>query len=386
MNSRIFGAGVAVALAVAPLATSAASAVPATQFRQIVAGTYHSCGVTTAGAAMCWGRNDLGQVGDGTTNERHTPVVVAGLSAGVRSISPGSFHTCAVLDNGSVKCWGHNAYGALGDGTERTRLRPVQVLGLFSGVATVRASYYSTCALTKAGKALCWGNNEHGQLGDGTTHSRLTPAPVAGLTSGVAAISLADRHACALLTSGLAKCWGDNYYGQLGDGTARNSRTTPVAVTSVGGSVAAITAGGWFYTCARTSAGAVKCWGNNEFGQLGFGTWDDDAHPVPTPVPGLARGVNAISVGTAHGCARLTGGAMKCWGHGNSGELGNGTTPDYSTAVPVSGMDSGASSISAGDYVSCALQAGVGKCWGTNDYGEVGDGTTITRTRPALVG
>lgn len=373
------------ALGVVAPAPGAAAAQPSHQFRQIVAGHQFSCGVTSAGAALCWGRNDDGQLGDGTRRERHTPGPVSGLGRGVRSISAGIFHACAVLDDGSVKCWGHNHYGALGDGTQRTRLRPVQVLSLFSGVAEVRAGHYSTCALTVGGAVRCWGFSETGNLGDGTTHYRLTPVPVIGLNRGVASIDVAYQHTCAVLLDGSARCWGNNFHGQLGDGTAFNQRYTPVSVVGVGGPIAAIATGDLFYTCARTTAGAVKCWGANEFGQLGLGTIDGATHPVPIPVPGLGRGVNAISSGVAHGCAGMTTGAMKCWGTGMSGQLGTGEELEFSTPVPVSGMGSGVSSISAGSGFTCAVQARVGKCWGRNTNGQIGDGTTVQRNRPVRV-
>lgn len=388
MKTRLLRMGVAAAVLAAPLAVGAASAQPTSQrlFRQIVAGADHACGVTSGGAAMCWGRNESGQLGDGTRRERHTPVLVAGLTHGVRSVALGDYHTCAVLDDGSVKCWGYNFVGSLGDGTRRTTLRPVQVLGLFQGVASIRASQDSTCALTTAGKALCWGGNEYGQLGDGTGQERLTPTPVVGLGRAVTSITLGNAHACGLLASGTAKCWGRSWYGQLGDGTwGGGSHYTPVTVTVLKEPISAIAAGGYDYTCVLTTAGAVKCWGSNWFGQLGFGGWDEDAHPQPTTVPGLSRGVNALSAGLVHSCARLTSGAMTCWGFGLHGELGNGDEPRYSAPVRVVGMSRQVSSMSAGGYLTCALQAGVGKCWRNNDRGEVGDGTTVQRNRPVLV-
>ncbi len=220
----------------------------------------HTCVLTEAGGVKCWGDNHYGESGDGTTTLSTTPVDVSGLGSGVAQISGGADHTCALTEAGAVKCWGRNDYGQLGDGTTTSpRTTPVDVSGLGSGVTQISAGYFHTCALTEAGGVKCWGRNHYGQSGDGTTILSSTPVDVSGLGSGVAQISGGGDHTCALTEAGAVKCWGRNRESQVGDGTTTYSRTTPVDVSGLDSGVTQIT-GGSCHNCALTEAGGVKCW------------------------------------------------------------------------------------------------------------------------------
>lgn len=283
------------------------------------AGGVHACALTTGGGVVCWGGNGAGQLGDGTTTNRATPVDLVGLDSGVRSVSAGGDHTCAVTDAGGVKCWGYNAWGQLGDGTTADRSTPVDVVGLGSGVTAVSAGGTHTCALTEAGGVTCWGSNGGGRLGDGTLVDRPVPVPVVGLGSGVARVSAGHAHACALSAQGEVRCWGSNTVGQLGDGTTTD-RATPTGVVGLEAGAVSLDAGGG-HNCAVTAVGGLKCWGANT-GQLG----DDSeiARLEAVDVVGLAAGIEAVSAGYEHTCAVTLAGGLRCWGFNLHGEIGDG--------------------------------------------------------------
>ena len=349
----------------------------------VATGVDHTCAVTSSGGVMCWGLGAQGELGDGTTTFMRTePVQAVGLFSGATAVTANEWGTCA-LASGGAKCWGLNATGQVGDGTTTERLAPVDVSGLTSGVASISMGGVHTCALTSGGGVKCWGNNYYGQLGDGTNTNHLTPVVASGMNSGVRAVSAGSDHTCALMTSGGVKCWGSNLRGQLGDGTYTN-RSTPVDVNGLTSGVVAITAGQW-NTCAVTSSGGVRCWGFNGYGQLGDGTTTDRGTPVS--VSGLTSGVSAVSGKGDHTCALMTSGGVRCWGFNGYGQLGDGTTIDRLTPVDVAGLASGATKIAVGGRGhTCALMNSGGiKCWGDNGYGQLGDGTTIDRHTPVDV-
>ena len=346
------------------------------------AGGYHTCALLSIGSLKCWGYNAYGAVGDGTTDSRSSAIQVSGMAEGVTAVSCGRYHNCAVMDTGGAKCWGRNYYGAIGDGFTTDRTTPVDVSGLTSGVAIVSAGGWHSCAILEAGGVRCWGANGYGQLGNGSLVNSATPVSVSGISSGVLDICLGGAHTCALMNGGGIKCWGYNSSGQVGDGTL-TQRTTPIDVTGLSSDAVAIACGRW-HTCALLDTGAMVCWGGNSEGQIGDGSTTDRTTPVG--VTGLSSGVLAISTSEfTHTCALLDGGGMKCWGDNQTGQLGDGSTDDSTEPVDVTGMASDVYAISAGGYHTCALDdTRVAHCWGANTVGQLGDGTMIQKETPVV--
>ena len=215
---------------------SSGDAAPSSLRNRVAAGGYFSCYMFNTGAVKCWGQNSYGQLGVGTTDDSLSPVTVKNANGAdvtdVLAITTGKYHTCALLNSGAVWCWGYNSYGQLGDGTTHDRSSPVAVSGLSSGVVAISAGHEHTCALLNSGAVKCWGYNSDGQLGDRTTDDRSSPVAVYGLASGVLSVTAGRYHTCAVLTSGAVKCWGDNSNGQLGDGRPVGS-SSPVAVSGL---------------------------------------------------------------------------------------------------------------------------------------------------------
>ncbi len=324
---------------------------------RIAAGYQYTCALTSGGGVKCWGGSN-GSV----------PIDVPGLSSGVSAIAAGDSHTCALTGGGGVKCWGPNDVGQLGNGTTTASRVPVDVAGLASGVSAIAAGWGHTCALTSAGGVKCWGYNAFGQLGNGTNTDSSVPVDVAGLASGVSAIAAGGRHTCALASGGGVTCWGD---GQSDDANLFHSNV-PVDVPGLANGITAITAGN-DKTCALTNGGGVTCWGPNYAPPPGESLPD---RMVPLDVSGLASGVAAIALGDSNICALTNSGGVACWGNNSYGQLGNGTTTDRRVSVPgnVSGLASGVTAIAVGGMHTCALTGGGGvKCWGSNGYGQLGN-------------
>ncbi len=342
----------------------------------LAAGDKHSCAVSSGGVVQCWGLNDMGQLGNGSTANSPNPSMVGGLS-GVATLTAGGKQSCALLTNGTLRCWGNNFTGQLGNGSVTSHPAVANVTGI-TNVAAIAAGGSHSCAVISNGTIRCWGDNNSGRLGDGS----LTRSPFATTVTGAfAAVAMAagGEHNCALTNAGAVQCWGANTRGQLGTGSY--SYYNNIATTAQISAITMVAAGGR-HSCALTRDGAVKCWGYNEYGQLGNGSKADT--PSPTTVNGLNR-VTTIAAGGDHSCAVVAGGTVFCWGLNNYGQLGNGSTADSALPKAVSGLV-GAVKLTAGQYHTCALLAdGTVRCWGNNDPGQLGNGNYSSSPTPVEV-
>jgi alpha-tubulin suppressor-like RCC1 family protein len=319
------------------------------------------------GTLYCWGDNSNGQLGTGAGIDGEVAAPVFGLPERSVAVGTGWDHTCVVTERRNVECWGNNDYGELGDGTIIASFFPIEVAGLSHVTALALAFDYS-CALASDGTVFCWGEDDQGQSGDGTLANHLV-TPTRVLDSAVA-IAAGYAHTCAVLASGGVKCWGFNSDGELGDGT-KLIRAAPVDVVGLGGPAVAIAAG-YSHTCAVLATNTVQCWGDNSAGQLGDGT--KVSRPSPADVSGL-RDVVSLGAGQFHSCAVTRAGAVSCWGANYSGNLGDGTTMERDTPTPVTLLGP-AVSIGAGSGHTCALLANDDvECWGQNFDSELGNGT-----------
>ncbi|MDX2218148.1 MAG: hypothetical protein SF172_03930 [Burkholderiales bacterium] len=344
-------------------------------------GEYHTCAVNSSGAVLCWGFNLSGQLGNGSNANTTAPVAAVGLTSGATQVTAGTIHSCALTTSGSVLCWGYNGTGQLGIGTTVDRNTPTLLPNLSFGVSAISAGWVHTCALLSSGGVRCWGNNSFGQLGNGSNTDSTVPVDVTGLGGTAIAISSGGYHSCALMTDRTVRCWGRNFNGQLGNGDF-NDTNTPVTVTGLGG-VASL-AGGGLHSCAVTQSGGAKCWGFNNFLQLGDGT--GNTRSQAGDVLGLTSGVARMAAGRHHTCALTTGGAVKCWGDNDFGQLGDGTLIDRSVPVDVIGLAAGVIGISASDVHTGALTSDGGvTSWGGNLGGQLGEGTFATRPLPQQV-
>lgn len=351
------------------------------------AGVVHTCRVTSSKSVECWGWNEDGQLGDGTTTNRTTPVTVAGLPSAVQTVTGGVTHSCALTSVGTVLCWGRNADGQLGDGTTTSHLSAVPVTGLTPGVQAITAGHYQTCALTQAGAVTCWGAawgrsyDEDGQPITAAARAT-TPVIVTGLESEVAAVVAGRYHACALTLGGVVKCWGWNANGQLGDGTSVD-RPVPVDVIGLAPGTRAIAAG-FDHTCGLAADGQVLCWGRNAYGQLGDGTTTD--RPRPIAVTGLSTTVRALAAGEDHTCALTNDNAVACWGDNENWQLGVNTREEARpTPERVPGL-SAVHALTAGATHTCALVEGDGvTCWGGNEFHQLGAGSDQPQDTPVVV-
>ena len=407
---------------------------------QVEVGLKHSCVLSESGNVYCWGADSYGQLGDNYWSNAWTPVqVLKGGSvdgdndgtylSNIKSITSGDYHTCAVSNNNNVYCWGYNVYGQLGDGSTTSRYTPVQVLkgaavsgdndGTYlSNMKSISAGRYYTCAVSNNNRLYCWGRNDWGQLGDGSDDDKTTPVRVVegemihdpdvgidGYHSNIKSVSAGDTHTCAVSNNNNIYCWGANFYGQLGDNSTTSSYT-PVWVFK--GEAASGDTEGTFltninsivanqsHTCAVSNNNNVYCWGWNRNGQLGDNSTTNSSTPVRIlkgeAVSGDNDGtyltsIDSISGGQYqnHNCAVSNNGNIYCWGDNNIGQLGDNSTTDRYTPVrvlkgeAVSGDNDGTyltsiNSVSAGESHTCATSNNNNAyCWGSNSDGILGN-------------
>lgn len=385
--------------------SEAASTVPVVvtglpEVAALSAGAHHTCAVTTAGAAWCWGANASGQLGDGSTIERSTPVAVSAPLPDLAQVDAGGEHTCAVTTAGAAWCWGENAQGQLGTGDDAPSALPVPVPGLSTGVDSVAAGIAHACAVRDDGSVACWGRNIDAQAGSPASPPQRVPVAVEGLQhvtritagrthscalrsdagvtcwgsgaiiyppvtlSGITAIDATHDHTCAVQADGAARCVGQNsHYGELGTGYAR-ARLDAVRVAEQVKEVGS----GTTFSCALDLAGRVRCWGQDDGGEVfGAGVF---SRPEPTLIPGLGE-VGALSVGSHHVCA-LQGSTATCWGGLGGGEVGlpNAWESIPTPSQPVAGVGPIAS-LHAGVIHTCAVtEEGAAVCWGVGPRGD----------------
>ena len=374
----------------------------------------HTCAVLSTGAVLCWGYGGDGALGNGGTanigdNELpvSAPVVPLGADRTAISVSVGADHTCAVLDNGAVRCWGNGAGGRLGTGsTDSTLAGPTGSVDAGGPVVAVSAGGSQTCARLGDGTIHCWGDGSSGQLGYGDTknvgdglNGDATPASAGAVDTGatpeVRQVAAGGAHTCALASDGTVRCWGEAIYGQLGYGNTNeiggSAQHLPssAGTVNVGGPVKEIAAGG-DHTCALRADGLVYCWGSGAHGELGYGNTNNvgDGHGDKSPLAAgavpLGATATAIVAGDAHTCAILSDGGVRCWGQGTYGELGYGSTNDIGDNEPLSQAPTEVSTggqvraLQAGFRDTCAIVAnGDSRCWGSGTSGRLGYGDTV---------
>jgi alpha-tubulin suppressor-like RCC1 family protein len=365
-------------------AHSTASAAPTSVTLPAVSGE-HTCALTGAnGDVKCWGRNVIGQLGAGDTSPHLTPASVTKMHD-VTSLATGLLHSCAVVAGGEVYCWGSNRYAALGRGTKDELAHPAPELIASLRATRVHCGMNFTCAETAERTVACWGTNDMGQLGDGTTLDTNLPQPITSIDD-VDSVSTGSRHACAVVIDAFddreVYCWGYNDHGQLGQKTGLVS--SPRRIPGLTGVREVVT--GDSHTCAILEGGDVKCWGANDQGQLGVARSADVE--TPTSVPGLAR-VKALALGAQHTCAQVDA-QLYCWGSNAHGQLGvdPATVPQQTAPLLVRAegvLETIGIAGARGDQTCAVRLDGVLFCWGANEEGQLGNGTTDASSSPSRV-
>jgi len=384
-----------------------------TGVRSVGAGLHFTVAVKNDGTVWAWGGNWGHTLGDGTSTSSTTPVQVVGQGGtgfltGIEAVSSYQGHTVALATDGAAWAWGGNVNGLLGDGTTTVRDAPIQVvdadgIGFFENVQEIRAGDSHTIAVKTDGTVWSWGRGQYGQLGDGSSGYSKWPVHVLG-PKGMGflevpqATAASRTHSVALMTDGTVWAWGDNGSGQLGNGTGIDSKT-PIQVLGPGGAgvldqIIAIAAGYSPFNVALKGDGTVWTWGQNIYGQLGYGL--TGGRTTPVQVKGLdgvgyLTGIQAVSAGDSHTVALKTDGTVWAWGQNHMGQLGDGTETDSTTPVQVvgpggSGVLTDVRYIEAGySYTVVIKTDDTVWAWGDNSSGQLGDGTNTDRKTPVQV-
>ena len=339
-------------------------------------GGSHACALLESGKVMCWGANYDGQLGNDGSAKSPTPLRVEQLGRRVVSISAGGVHTCALLEDGRVQCWGDNSAFQLGAPIGQSSYAPVTV-PLGGKAIAISAGGAHTCAVLEKGEVWCWGDNRFGQLGDGTKMRRSQPVQVQNLKGPAVDIAVGHVHSCALLRNGQVQCWGGNYYGQIGDGT-KETRYAPTRVRDLPNNIIDVEAGGW-RTCALTASGKAFCWGQN-----GGGLGNGSMAPSPLPVSVIRPyGVlfTKMNIGYGVTCGISQDKTAFCWGLNFKGQLGRGQPLAHDIPLPVSDIPDTVRSMDTSPSHTCAvLQNGETWCWGL--YADVGESAGTVHYAP----
>lgn len=339
------------------------------------AGRDFTCVRLSDGSVNCWGDNSVGQLGTGNAGGSSSQPVAVTLSQPAVALAAGDAHVCAMLANGTVECWGSDSSGQLGDGhTHTLSTSPGPPVPNVVNALEIEAGEAFTCLSRADGTVQCWGDNFFGQHGDGNTNTFPLPDFVSGFsgTPSARAVAAGSDFTCALRGSGATACWGSNAIGQIGQPGAPLVSPNPITLTTVSQAIGL--SAGDAHACAVDAAGNAKCWGNNSAGQLGNGT-SGFGNPDQSPVAVQSGGVafTSVSAGFQHTCGVTAAGLVLCWGANGVGQLGTGNQSPSLTPVPVSGI-ANAIEVAAGNSFTCALTAdGSAFCWGDNSHDQLGD-------------
>ena len=392
-----------------PVAVNASGVLSGVSIQDIYVGWYHTCALSTEGRIYCWGNNHVGQLGNSTTTNSFNPTTLS-LATDASSrpstnlpLEGGLNSMCSIASNRETYCWGNNNYGQFGNGTTNWGSDPTlsATAGPLGDKNLVDISMGNTfsCGIASNYNAYCWGQNNYGGLGDGSTSNTSTPVPVvaSGALAGKTVRSIASgmQHACAIASDNRAYCWGSGSQGALGNNSTADS-SVPVAVNTSGvlsgKTILALSSGGISHTCAIASDYRAYCWGTNDFRALGNNSTTSSSVPTAVYSSGVLAGKSILSIssGDYHTCALASDNQVYCWGRGNYGQLGNNSTADSAVPVAVntSGVLAGKTIVAVGSgyYHTCALASDAQVyCWGWNTNGQLGNGSTTQANVPVAV-